>query len=106
MHAFTGKKYEDTLNLTAGFHGIDAPVTNKAQYGLMDVDSETGFLSLLTDSGDNKEDVNLWKGEDGEWDAIGAEIIRRFEEGEALKVTVLTLMGKSLVVEVTKDVDG
>ena len=31
-HVFTGKSYEDTLNLTAGFHGIDVPVTVKAQY--------------------------------------------------------------------------
>ena len=23
---FTGKKYDDTINLTAGFHGIDVPV--------------------------------------------------------------------------------
>ena len=60
-NVFTGKLYEDTLNLTAGFHGIDVPVTVKAQYSLMDVDSDTGFLSLLTDSGDCKEDVGLVK---------------------------------------------
>ena len=58
-NVFTGKHYEDTLNLTAGFHGIDVPVTVKAQYSIMDVDSDTGFLSLLTDSGDCREDVGL-----------------------------------------------
>jgi len=48
-HAFTGKVYEDTLNLSAGFHGIDVPVSSKAAYSLLDCDADTGFLSLLTD---------------------------------------------------------
>ena len=78
-HVFTGKSYEDTLNLTAGFHGIDVPVTVKAQYSLLDADSDTGFLSLLTDSGDCKEDVGLARGEDGAFDQLGKEVIRRFE---------------------------
>ena len=70
-HVFTGKSYEDTLNLTAGFHGIDVPVTVKAQYSLLDADPDTGFLSLLTDSGDCKEDVGLARGEDGAFDDLG-----------------------------------
>jgi translation initiation factor 5A len=100
---FTGKKYDDTLNLTAGFHGIDAPVTRKATYALMDVDAGTGFLSLLTDGGSTKEDAALGRAEDGSYDEVGSEIVRRFGEGEALKVSVLTIMGKDLVVEVAKD---
>ena len=106
-HIFTGKKYDDTLNLSAGFHGIDVPVTNKASYALCDVDASTGFLSLLTDSGDTKEDVALSRGEDGvAFDALGAEILSRFEEGESLKVTVLSIMGKDLVDGVAKDTDA
>ena len=35
--------------------------------------------------------------------AVGAEAVRRFDEGEALKVLVLTIMGKDIVVEVSKD---
>ena len=61
-HVFTGKKYEDTLNLSAGFHGIDVPVTSKAWFGLMDVDATTGFLSLMTNSGEPKEDAALGLG--------------------------------------------
>ena len=95
---FTGKLYEDTLNLTAGFHGIDVPVTVKAQYSLMDVDSDTGFLSLLTDSGDCKEDVGLVKNEDGSFDELGQEVISKFEAGEALKLTVLSILGKDVVI--------
>ena len=97
-NVFTGKPYEDTLNLTAGFHGIDVPVTIKAQYSLMDVDSDTGFLSLLTDSGDCKEDVGLVKIEDGSFDGLGQEVISKFEAGEALKLTVLSILGKDVVI--------
>ena len=106
-HCFTGKKYDDTLNLTAGFHGIDVPVTKKAWYGLMDVDLDTGFLSLMTDAGESKEDAALGRAEDGkEFDDIGKEIVRRFEAEEALKVAVLSIMGKELVVEVSRDTDA
>lgn len=102
-HVFTGKSYEDTLNLTAGFHGIDVPVTVKAQYSLLDADPDTGFLSLLTDSGDCKEDVGLARGEDGALDDLGKEVIRRFEAGEALRLTVLSLMGKDVVIACDAD---
>lgn len=105
-HIDTGKKYEDTLNLTAGFHGIDVPVTNKASYTLLDVDTSSGFLSLLTDGGDTKEDVGLSKAEDGkEFDAIGKELIQRFEAGESLKVHVLSIMGKDIVEGCVRDAD-
>ena len=97
-NVFTGKPYEDTRNLTAGFHGTDVPVTIKAQYSLMDVDSDTGFLSLLTDSGDCKEDVGLVKNEDGSFDELGQEVISKFEAGEALKLTVLSILGKDVVI--------
>lgn len=105
-HVFTGKSYEDTLNLTAGFHGIDVPVTVKAQYSLLDADSDTGFLSLLTDSGDCKEDVGLARGEDGAFDQLGKEVIRRLEAGEALRLTVLSLMGKDVVIACDADAEA
>ena len=103
-HIFSGKKYEDTINCTAGFHGIDVPVTSKATFSLLDVDVASGFLSLLTEAGETKEDAALGRAEDGEaFDEIGCEIQRRFEAGEALKVTVLSIMEKELVVDVSKD---
>ena len=145
LHIFTGKKYDDTLNLTAGFHGIDVPVTRKAacvcirvqpnpprlrsavptapsahhptrcsglcafdthsgRYTLLDVDKASGYLSLLTDGGATKEDAALGRGEGGEdFDSVGTEILRRFDAGEGLKVTVLAIMGKDLVIDVVKD---
>ena len=105
-HIHTGKKYEDTLNLSAGFHGINVPVTSKATFALCDVDTSTGFLSLLTDDGGTKEDVSLTHAEDGGgFDALGAEVVQRFEAGESLKVTVLSIMGQDMVDGVAKDMD-
>ena len=111
---FTRKTYEDTVNLTAGFHGIDVPVTSKRAFSLMDVDVETGFLSLLTDAGDCKEDVGLSRaGEDATnngahnaFDEIGAEVVRRFEADDALRVTVLSLLGKDVVIGVDAEAEG
>ena len=108
---------EDTINLTAGFHGIDVPVTTKATYSLLDCDADTGFLSLLTEGGDCKEDVSLVMNNDGEdmtssrgvtnggttFDDMGTEVLRRFEEGESLKLTVLSLLGKDIVVACETD---
>lgn len=107
-HIFTSKKYEDTLNCSAGFHGVDVPVTTKAWFPLLDVDTRSGFLSLMVDGGEGtKEDAALGRDEDGEgFDEVGKEIVRRFEADEALKVAVLTIMGKDLVVEVSKDTDA
>lgn len=102
---FTGKIYEDTVNVTAGFHGIDVPVVEKKTYGLMDLDAETGFLSLLTESGDCKEDVGLSLNADEatlvsqKWDTVGFDLSNRFD----LRVTVLSIMGKELVVGVEHD---
>ena len=103
LHIFTGKKYEDTINCSAGFHGIEVPITSKTSYTLLDVDASTGFLSLLTDSNETKEDAALSRAEDGEFDSVGVECVQRFDEGEALKVMVLTIMGKDIVIEVSKD---
>jgi len=103
LHVESGKKYEDTINCTAGFHGIDAPVTSKQQFTLLDVDQTSGDLSLLLPSGETKDDVSLSRAEDGAFDAVGSECARRFDAGESLAVTVLSLMGKEYVVEVTTD---
>lgn len=106
LHVFTGKKLDDTFNLSAGFKGIDAPITEKHAYTLVDVDTRTGFISLL-DGDDIKEDTKLCRSEDGkEFDELGTSIVTRFEEGEALKITVLTIMGQSIVIEAVKDVDS
>ena len=74
-HFLTGKQSTDTINLTNAHDGLEVPVTSKKKYTLLDVDTDSGFLSLLTDDGDTKEDASLSKKEDesGErvWDDVG-----------------------------------
>ena len=78
-HFLTGKQSTDTINLTNAHDGLEVPVTSKKKYALLDVDTDSGFLSLLTDEGETKEDASLSKKEDdsGEqvWDDVGK---RRF----------------------------
>eukprot|EP01047_Picozoa_sp_COSAG01_P005745 COSAG01_NODE_200_length_22187_cov_59.140529_2_plen_162_part_00 len=100
---------EDTFNLTAGFDGMEVPVASKASYSLIDIDTESGFLTLLTEEGETKEDTCLSRASDDpeetDFDEVGSDIIQRFDEGENLRVTVLTIMGKDLVTQVTRDLD-
>jgi translation initiation factor 5A len=102
LDVFTGEKHEYTIRSNHDFT-IEVPVTTNASFLLLDIDPSTGNLSLLSDSGETKEDASLNRVEDGSFDAVGAECLRRFDEGEVLRVTVLTIMGKEIVVEVTTD---
>ena len=49
LHVFTGKKYDDTINCTAGFHGIEVPVSSKASYSLLDIDASISILYAQVD---------------------------------------------------------
>jgi len=79
LDIFTGKKLEDICPST---HNMDVPNVVRKDYQLLDIDDD-GFLSLMDDMGDTKDDLKLQK------DDIGAEIKKKFEDGESFYVTVL-----------------
>ncbi|XP_042236718.1 eukaryotic translation initiation factor 5A-like [Homarus americanus] len=85
---FTGKKYEDICPST---HNMDVPVVKRADYQLIDI-SDDGFLSLMMESGDLRDDIKIPEGD------VGAEIKSKFENGEDLLLTVLSAMGQEMVV--------
>jgi translation elongation factor P/translation initiation factor 5A/urease beta subunit len=147
-HYLTGKQSTDTVNLTNAHDGLEVPITSKKKYTLLDVDADSGFLSLLTDDGDTKTrtarrrgttlvrsrskhcttsvDTPILVGRQVSMPRVavlvslshprmrrldtrsrqlttGADVIKRFDEGEALNVTVLSIMGKDMVVGVETD---
>jgi len=82
---FTSKKYED---LSPSTHNMDVPNVSRREYQLLDI-SDDGFLSLMTDDGDTKDDVKVPDGE------VGDRINKLFKEEEKdVNVVILTAMGE------------
>ncbi|KAJ1333559.1 translation initiation factor 5A [Microdochium nivale] len=87
---FTGKKMEELCPST---HNMDVPNVTRREFQLLDI-SDDGFLSLMNDDGDTKDDVKMPDGE------IGDKIKRLFtEEGKDTNVIILTSMGEETAVE-------
>merc|ERR1712142_517356 len=85
---FTGKKYEDICPST---HNMDVPVVKRADYQLLDI-TDDGFLSLMEDSGNTREDIKLPDGD------VGTEVKTKFDAQEDLLLTVLGAMGEEMVI--------
>ncbi|KPM34079.1 hypothetical protein AK830_g12493 [Neonectria ditissima] len=116
---FTGKKYED---LSPSTHNMDVPNVSRREYQLvseplprptgalpalripllksqsltraqLDI-ADDGFLSLMNDDGDTKDDVRMPDGE------VGEKIERLFRtEEKDTNVVILTSMGEEAAVE-------
>ncbi|CDH48576.1 eukaryotic translation initiation factor 5a [Lichtheimia corymbifera JMRC:FSU:9682] len=80
---FTGKKYEDVSPST---HNMDVPNIKRSEYQLINI--EDGYLSLMLDSGETKEDVKVPEGE------LGEQIQNDFDEGKDLIVGIVAAMGE------------
>ncbi|GAM38182.1 hypothetical protein EIK77_010529 [Talaromyces pinophilus] len=87
---FTGKKLED---LSPSTHNMDVPNVSRKEFQLLDV-TDDGFLSLMDEAGNTKDDVKKPEGE------IGDRIDKLFtEEGKDVNVTVMSAMGEEVAVE-------
>ncbi|GLJ12538.1 hypothetical protein SUGI_0193120 [Cryptomeria japonica] len=91
---FNGKKLED---IVPSSHNCDVPEVTRTDYQLIDV-SEDGFVSLLTDSGDTKDDLRLPTDEQ-----LLSTIKDGFAEGKDLILTVMHAMGEEQICAV-KDI--
>ena len=87
LDIFTGKKYEE---LSPSTHNMNVPIVNRADYQLIDI-SEDGFLSLLTEGGEPKEDLKIPPGE------LGEKLKEEFDEGKDLSVTTIAAMAQEQV---------
>ncbi|EPS27905.1 hypothetical protein PDE_02849 [Penicillium oxalicum 114-2] len=87
---FTGKKLED---LSPSTHNMDVPNVARKEYTLLDI-TDDGFLSLMKDDGDTKDDVKLPEGD------VGARITKMFrEEDKEVNVIIQTAMGEEAAIE-------
>merc|ERR1711879_317801 len=88
LDIFTGKKYEDICPST---HNMSVPNVSRKDFQLVDIDGDS--LSLMDDSGETKDDMDLPTKED-----LRKEIKTKFDNGENFLVTVLSAMGEEQVV--------
>ena len=87
---FTGSKHECTYG-TGDM--VDAPVTKRNEYTLINIEDD-GFVSLLNDSGEPKEDLQLPNDKE-----IADEMKRIFEAAEKeCVITVLSALGKEQII--------
>jgi len=94
---FTDKKVED---MTPTSHNMEVPNVTRTEFQLLDVDEDSGAVSVLLENGDTKDDLNLHKKTDGNYDSVSEEIIKMYNDGKSCLVTVLAAMNKEKIVAV------
>jgi len=90
LDIFTGKKYEDLCPST---HNMDVPNVSRKEYQLLDI-TEDGYLNLMDEEGNTKDDVKQPGGE------LGEKLEKMFREDEKdTNVIIQSAMGEEAMVE-------
>uniref|UniRef100_A0A4W5K1Z6 Eukaryotic translation initiation factor 5A n=1 Tax=Hucho hucho TaxID=62062 RepID=A0A4W5K1Z6_9TELE len=92
---FTNKKYEDMCPST---HNMDVPHIKRNEFQLLNITD--GFMSLMGDNGDVREDLRVPDSD------LGKEIEQKFAAGEDILVSVLAAMGEECAVAVKQMTGG
>lgn len=87
---FNGKKCEDICPST---HNMDVPFVKREDYQLMDI-SDDGFLTLMGDGGELREDLKLPDGD------IGNQLKNEYDAGREILCTVLKSCGEECVIAI------
>ena len=97
---FTSSKYECTYSTG---DNVDAPLLVRVEYTLINIEDD-GFVSLMADNGDMKEDLKL---PEDEWlKDVTDKIKTIFEEGKKdCMVTVIGSMGQEKIIAVREGKD-
>lgn len=89
---FTDKKIEETYG---SGDNMDVPNVDKKDYTVVDVDDD-GFLSLMDDNGEMKDDLGLPSGNE-RCDALAREIKAAFDDDKEIIVSVMSACGEEQV---------
>jgi len=84
---FTGKKIEE-IHPTG--HNINVPDVKRAEYELVDI-TKDGYLNMLNDKSEEKNDVKVPE------DEMGQKLRASFEEGKTVLVQCLSALGEETV---------
>mmetsp|Transcript_17894 Transcript_17894/g.25158 ORF Transcript_17894/g.25158 Transcript_17894/m.25158 type:complete len:159 (+) Transcript_17894:119-595(+) len=95
LNIFNNNKVEDGGPTS---HNIDSPNVERKEYNLVDIQDD-GFMQLMDDKNDIKEDLKLPEKEDPE---ITEKIKKDFEAGKDLLVTTMCAMGEEQVCQVSE----
>jgi len=87
LDIFTGKKLEE---LSPSTHNMDVPNVKRTDYQFLDI--EDGFVSLMEENGETKDDLKIPE------DDVGKEIEAKRDAGETFIVTVLGACGEEKIV--------
>ncbi|XP_044312888.1 eukaryotic translation initiation factor 5A-like isoform X2 [Drosophila rhopaloa] len=87
---FTQKKYEDLCPST---HNIDVPNVKCVDFQLISI-SDDGFVTLMKEGGDLREDLKLPDGD------LGGAIRSDFDNGKDLLLTVLAARGEECIIAI------
>ncbi|OJT01577.1 Eukaryotic translation initiation factor 5A [Trametes pubescens] len=92
---FTGRKLEE---LSPSTHNVDVPNVFRNEYQLVNIDD--GFLNLMSQDGNPKDDVKVPEGE------LGKQIQADFDDGKDLLVTIISAMGEEQAISVKEAPKG
>mmetsp|Transcript_32973 Transcript_32973/g.57928 ORF Transcript_32973/g.57928 Transcript_32973/m.57928 type:complete len:162 (+) Transcript_32973:307-792(+) len=90
---FNANKYEE---VAPSSHNLDVPNVGRKEYTLVDIQSD-GYVSLMDDQGNTKEDIKLPE------DTIGESIRSMFDDGKQVVVCVLTACGIEKIISGKED---
>lgn len=88
LDIFTQKKYEDICPST---HNMDVPNVTRKDYQVIDIEGD-GFLTLMDDGGDTRQDLKAPESE------LGKDIVKKVEAGESFMVSVMKAVDDEQVV--------
>ena len=107
LSILSGKRYEDNVQTS---HNVSVPFVERNELTLIDIDEEDGFLTLMDDEGEVREDLTLphlcstnTVANMEEMERLSENIQRSFRADATVILTILKTMGKEKVIAMHED---